>query len=87
MQLNFQELWTYLKICLHFNAEIFFITLLHTYNKYMFKTHGLQIYILHHKNQPHVSYIITNTSSVQVLQFYTVLCLLSIPYLLTFFHT
>jgi len=49
----------------------------------MFKTHGLQIYILHHKNELHVSFIITNTSSVHVSQFYTVLCLLFIPYLRT----
>jgi hypothetical protein len=52
----------------------------------MFKVHGLQVYILHNKNQLHVPYIITNTSSEHVLQLYTVLCLLSIPYLLKFFH-
>jgi hypothetical protein len=36
LQLNFQELWTYLKIHLHFDAEIFFITLFHKENNTMF---------------------------------------------------
>ena len=48
----------------------------------MLKIHGLQIYI--QSTEIRCTYLIPNTSSVHVSQFYTALCLLAIPFLLKF---